>query len=261
MKFKSLFFTLIISIMFIFAGCSSDVDCSSQDTDYIKYTYDKESKLCVVSEQKQKDVCGNGIIEDGETYCSCAKDVQKSHPTLGCQGTLGTYLEKSCNIDEQCVLTQNSKVVEQIKSLEFKNSDVIISGRFKLNTPFIQNSEDSNVVEVSLELFKFPSTSSKISSVVVNEITMENSGGLLYASQDLNKPLSAVGSSIDKIYLDLADISKYQSKESLKIKVIISYTKDYLDSKGQITKSEDKKETLVASLGTWEIINPNFFIN
>lgn len=259
MKFKTLFFTLFLATTLIFAGCSSDVDCSGEDTKYIQYIYDKDTKLCVVANQVQKNVCGNGVIEDGENYCTCSKDVQKSHPTLGCDGTLGDYLEKSCNVDKKCTLTQNNKVVEQIKSSEFKNSDLILSGRFKLNKPFIQNSDDSNVIESSLELFKYPSTSSIISDVVVNEIIVENSAGILFASQELNKPLSTLGSSLDKIYLDLADVTKYYSKESLKVKVIVSYTKDSLSSSGEITKSEDKKETLTASLGSWEIINPNFF--
>ncbi len=258
MNFKRLFFPFSIIFLIFLSACSGPVDCSSQDTSYVKYTYDSEQELCVVSNQIQKDVCGNGIIEDGESFCSCAKDVPKVHPTLGCNGEEGEYLEYTCSSEQTCVLAQNKQIVEQTKSLEFKNSDVVFSARVNLNKPFIQNLYNENKVVLDIELLKLPQTSSRISGIIIDEILIENSQGIIYSSNVLNKAFTTLGSKQDNLEFSLSDTTKYKSSESLKFKVLVSYTKEFLDSKGAVTKTENKVETLTASLGTWEIVNPNF---
>jgi hypothetical protein len=164
----------------------------------------------------------------------------------------------ACSSSNQCVLTQNSKVVEQTKSLEFKNSDVVFSGRVTLNSPFIQNSNDENKVSVVLEFFKLPSTSNRISNVVVDELIIENSGGILFASQTLNKAFPSLGAKTDVISLDLNDITEYEDRENLRFKIVVSYVEESLSSSGEVTKTENKIETLTSSLGTWNLINSNF---
>ena len=121
MKFKSLILIFFLSFILIFSSCSKAQDCSTQDTKYEKYQFNTDTKSCEVSKTIKKDICGNNVIEEGETYCNCKQDVIKSHPVLGCDGTLGDYLEKSCSEQNECILIQNNKVVEKTKSIELKN--------------------------------------------------------------------------------------------------------------------------------------------
>ena len=107
-------------------------------------------------------------------------------------------------------------------------------------------------------MFKFPSTSSHISNVLVKEMKIENSAGVLLASVIYNEELSGIGEKLSTNKISLGDTKKYYSKDSLKMKLDVSYTKESLDSKGEVTKTENKIETLTASLGRVEIINPNF---
>ncbi len=256
MKFtKSFFLIAISSILILFSGCS-DPDCSSQDTTYTKYTYDEESGQCL-GKEIQKDVCGNGVIEDGETYCNCEKDVPKVHPIYGCDGELGEYLEKSCQKDK-CILTQNEKVIEQTKTIEFKNSDLTIEGKFLINNPLILNTNDKNGIQTTLSLFKTSSTYD-IKNIIVKELKIENSKNIEFGYEQYNKPLAKIGDKLETRKISIADTAEYETKETLKVKIVVSYTKETVNSDGETIKSEEKIETLSGSLGYIPLINPNFY--
>ncbi len=258
---KKIFSFLFLLILVIFiSGCgTSEEDCKKLDTTYKKYYLDEESGECLYKTLK-KDICGNGVIEEGETYCNCPKDVDKSNPKLGCDGVLGDYLEKTCNKEtKKCEYFQNNKVVLETKVLEFKNSDIIIEGEFKLNRPFIINSADNNVLSVKLSLFNIlESSNKKITNIKVKSISIINGKNILFGNFDFNKNLNNIGDELPEAKIKLNDISSYKSRENLKIKLVISYIKTYIGSNGEITKTENKVETLSQSLGYWEIINPNF---
>ncbi len=254
-SFKSFFLIIIASFLILLSGCS-EPDCSSQDTTYTKYTLDEESGLCLPT-QIPKDVCGNGIIEDDETYCSCAKDVDKKTPEIGCDGELGEYLEKTCQKD-QCILTQNEKVIEQTKTIEFKNSDLTIEGKFIINNPLILNTNDKNGIQTSLSLFKTSSTYN-IKNINVKELKIENSKNIEFGFEEYNQQFSKVGDKLETRKISLADTADYETKESLKVKIVVSYTKETLNSANEVSKSEEKIETLSGSLGYIPLINPNFY--
>ncbi len=249
--------TILITLTFI-SACSQE-DCSLKDTTYEKFTFNKELGECV-SKKIKENVCGNKIPEDKETYCNCPSDVKKTHPIYGCSGTTGEYLENTCNEKTKiCGLYQNKKVVNENKELQFKNSNIIINGNFNLNRPFILNTQDNNKVEIQLSLFNTPSTSKNIEKIIIKDISIENSKGVKLGKYIFNKELINIGDKTDSIKIELADTIKAESKETLKIKINIEYTIEYLDSKGEITKTENKIETLTSSLGSWEFINPNFY--
>ncbi len=259
MKFKFNIFFIFVLFLLIFSGCSKE-DCSLKDTTYKKYSYDETSKTCVVSKTIKENVCGNTIIEDKETFCNCPKDVIKTHPTAGCTGTLGTYLEKSCSEEKTCVLKQNEKVVMQPKSVEFKNSDFTINGVFNLNLPYIQNTYDDNKIEIELKLFKVNTQSVNIKNIIVKEVTFEDANAILLGTVVYNEEIDMAKSSLSKKSIAFSDVSKYEKKEAIKIKMVVTYNKEFLDSTGKVTKTETAKiETLTGSLGTWTIINPNLY--
>ena len=250
---KNIFFVFLVCFVLVFAGCS-DVDCSTLDTTYEKYS---EVDGECIAKKIDRDVCGNDIAEEGENYCSCSEDVPKSHPLLGCEGSKGDYLEKMCS-DDECVLKQNDKVVPQKKSIDFKNSDVHFKGDFIINVPFIINSEDDNKISVELEYFKQIAKGSEIKDLTVKNLIIKNSNLIEFAEIVYNQKVAqGQGYTFRKIEFDIADTTKPEIKESLRAELIISYTIDRFNSRGELEKSEDKIETLVGGLGFWTIINAN----
>jgi len=259
---KKLLIIIILLFTLIFlSGCGgpTDQDCKAKDTTYNKYKFDEGSGTCIYR-TIQKNVCGNGVIEDGETYCNCPKDVTKTNPKFGCDGIIGDYLEKSCNKQTKtCDFFQNKKVVTETKILDFKNSDVYLQGEFTFSKPFILNSADKNQISIILSLFNFPSTSKQISDLQIKSIFLLNSNNIKYGSFEFNKPLNNIGDSLAGIKIKLNDIAEYKKRGNLKVKLVVSYRVDYLNSKGEVTKSENKVQILVSSLGYLDIINPNLY--
>lgn len=259
MNFRFNIFFIFVLFALIFSGCSKE-DCSLKDTTYKKYSYDDTLKQCVVSKTIKENVCGNAVIETGETFCNCPKDVIQTHPTLGCTGTLGTYLEKGCSEEKMCVLKQNEKVVMQPKSVEFKNSDITFNTIFNLNLPYIQNSFDENKVEIEVKLFKLNTQSVNIKNIIVKEITFEDANSIILATAVYNEQIDMSKYTLSKKVVEFSDVSKYEKKEAIKVKLVVTYDKEYLDSTGKVIKNENSKiETLIGSLGTWTIINPNLY--
>ena len=255
---KSIFFVFLVCGVLVLAGCSS-VDCSTLDTTYEKYS--EVGGECV-AKKIDRNVCGNSVPEEGEGYCSCPEDVQKSDPNLGCEGTKGDYLEKMCSDEDECVLKQNDKVVPQKKSVDFKNSDVYFKGDFVINVPFIINSEDDNKVSVELEYFKQIAKRSEIKDLTVKNLIIKNSNLIEFAEIVYNQKVTqGQGYTFRKKEFEIADTTKPEIKESLKAELIISYTIDRFNSRDELQVSEDKLETLVASLGSWRIINANHLLD
>ena len=252
---------MIMTFSLFFSGCTKVPICEEQNTPYIKYVLDKETSKCIISEEIEKDVCGNGIAEESndETFCSCPEDVTKTHPTLGCKGEKGDYLEYRCSKQDKCELFQNAKIVNQIKSIEFKNTDLKFNVDFSIPSPFILDTLDNNVIKADLTYFK-GSTSNliKLSNIVVKELNLKNSAGIKFGENKYNEIVSTPGQKLNSKNFELAKTTKYFTTESLKSELVISYTKSIFNSKGEVTKTEQKIETLKASLGNWEIINPNF---
>jgi len=261
-KYNSKIFLSILFLLslFLFSACGEDIDCSKQDTKYLKYKLDEETKKCVISQEIPKDECGNGVTEDGESYCNCPDDVDKMHPKYGCDGELGEYLEKSCNeFTKECAFTQNKKVVEETKSLEFKNSDLTLSTKVIYNSPFILNTAKENSMKFDIELLKFGSTDKKYKNILIKDLRIEDSSSNVLANIEYNENLANLGSKLSIKEVGFADTKKYDTTSTLKLKLVISYSVDYLDSQGYVTKTVPKVETLISSIPRFKIINPNFY--
>lgn len=257
MKKKKLFFLFLISF-FLISGCGSHEDCSLKDSTYVKYSWNDDIGKCI-AKKIQKNLPNNGIIEEGETYCNAPKDVPKDHPEFGCSGTLGKYLEKKC-VNDECVLTQNKLVKDITKELEFKNSDLILKGKFKLKTPFILNTQDNNKVSVSLSFFNEVSPVKKVSNLKIKKLMILNSASEILIEHPFEKILPKIESSTKTVNLPLAETTAYDKRESLKVQLVISYFLTIYDSKGEVLKGPDEiKTTLTSSIGYWNIINPDFY--
>lgn len=261
MKFKKFSLFLLVALsLFLFSGCGEEIDCSSQDSTYIKYKLNEDTDICEVAKEIPEDECGNEIPEEGETYCNCPKDVGKSHPKLGCFGSKGTYLNKSCDdFTKTCVLSQNNKVVKETKSLEFKNSDLVFNTRAEYNTPFILHTVENNEISLEISLLKFGSSSKNYKNIFVKELRIEDSKSNILATIDYDQQVTGVGSTLKPMSTALADTKEYDFTSTLKFKLVVSYEIEYLDSQGYVTKTVPKIETLSSSLSKFKIINPNFY--
>lgn len=254
---KKIYFIFLLIPMLVLAGCGEDPDCSSYDTTYQKFSYNSETKQCEVTRNIQRDVCGNGIIEKDETYCNCPEDVPEEHPEFGCFGAVGAYLEKTCNQKKECGLYQNERVVEQTRSLDFRNSDITFSSRITLGSPFIQFSDDNNKISINLEVFQI-NTNVQITNINVQNLLIEGtSTGTLYAEVPYNQKVTNRGDKLTPKQIELAAAPKYEHKEQLRLTLAITYDRSILDRDGNVVRTEQKVERLVASLGNWDIINPN----
>ena len=258
MKFKNLLIIFFLSITMIFAGCSGSKDCSEFNNDYERYSFDEELKECVVYQSVQKDICGNGVIDGDDTFCSCPADVPKTHPTLGCSGELGDYLEKSCSEELECSYTKNNKVVLQPKSIEFKNNDLNFKSTVKIDTPFVLNTIDESVLLFETELFQIY-TSNPLRNINVRDLTIKNRGSTILGSITYDTDIQGQGSKLPSAKVNLGDTNAYKSQEDLIFEMIVSYTVDNVDRDGNVVSSDEKLVTLSSGLGRWTIINPNFF--
>ena len=66
MRIKNLTFVFFLSLLLVFGACSKS-DCSEFNTKYDTYSLDEELGECVVSKSIERDICGNGVLEDDET--------------------------------------------------------------------------------------------------------------------------------------------------------------------------------------------------
>lgn len=269
MKFKYIISVFFLSLMLILAGCGEEIDCSKQDTDYKKYGLDEASDTCVIVETIRQDVCGNGIAEEGESFCNCPKDVVKDHPDYGCDGTLGDYLEKTCSEKNECVLTQNKKVADETKSLQIKNRDIIFETKVTLPKPFIltgdKDSEikvdEDNKIDIDISYFNIIPENTNIVDLTIKEIKIENTGSVILGNLDVNEKLSKVGDKLDTKSISLSSTNEYKKIENVIVKFEISYTKETLNKDGSLYKSEFIPTSLTLGLGKFEIINPDLYEN
>ena len=263
MKFQKIIIVfVIIGVLFFLSGCGGPTnnDCKAKDTTYVKYTLDPDTGMCI-PKTIPKNVCGNRIKENGETYCNCPSDVLKTDPVVGCSGTLGNYLVKECdNKTKTCKYFQNKKVIEETKQLDLKNSDIWLQGTFTFDKPFILNTANNDVIKIDLSLYNFPSSGEKISNLKVKSISIVDYSNVVYAHFDFNKDLTNIGDSLPEVDLKLSQTNSYDSRKNLNVKLTVQYTVNYLDRNEKIVKVENKIQTLTSSLGYLEIINPNLYV-
>ncbi len=256
MKLYLIFF---FSFLLIISACSNqEIDCSEYDTTYVKYKYDAESEKCEVLKNIPQDECGNGILEKGEDKCSCPEDFKISNPDDACTGNLGDFLNYKCNKNDECVLFQNEKVIPQSKDIEFKNNDLNFRVIFTINNPLIINVEDDSRIEVSVMYFK-NTNGFKYKDIIVKELSLEDSTNTILGKAIYEEKLDEIGQKVKDKKIEISAITKYEEKIPIRANLIISYTKETYDNKGELIKSEEKIETLKNSLGTYTIINPLFF--
>jgi len=157
MKKTNFIFLLVIPLLILISSCSKEIpDCSSQNTPYEKYKYDKVAQKCIVSESIQENVCGNNIKEKGETYCNCKKDVPDKTISIeegGCSGGKGEFLTYECNsLTKKCELFITDKVKKNSKLLSLREG-----GNFALDAqvnyffPFMMYRHKVNI-EILLNL-------------------------------------------------------------------------------------------------------------
>ena len=258
MDIKKIILISFLSLTILLAGCSSDVDCSTKDTTYTKYGLNEETGECEVVEELEEDVCGNGVKEDGETYCNCEEDVGKEHPEDGCFGEVGQYLENACSQANQCVVQENSKVTSQTKQLEFRTNDLEIKGEFTLDSPYITSEDLNNAIEMQLQLFSVDQDEKNVKNIKVQSVQFFNRDDVKLAQSNLGQSFSGMGSTLNPESVVLEPLPEREEDISLIVNIPITYTVEHLDREGKVERTEQKIEELRESLGRWTFINPEF---
>ena len=255
---KKLFNFLFVFFLVILVSCSNNsFDCSSYDTNYEKYTYDMESEKCILTEKIRENICGNSILEEDETYCNCPTDVLKEHPNLGCFGSEGEFLENICSDKLECVLSENEKVSQETKEVVFKNSEINIKADMTIKKPFIINAVEDNKINFEFELFEVQTNRVAISNIILKEIVIKDSKGVVIASKDIDKNLAKIDDKINED-LEVNNMGEYSNNLNMKAELIVDYRKVSLNSQGEEIKSENKREILKYSLGYYIILDANF---
>ncbi len=255
-----------ICFLFLFSGCSAKVeDCSGLDSVYENYAWDEELKECIVSQTLQRDVCGNGIAEDGETYCNCPEsgggDVAEDDPEYGCSGNKGVYLEFMCSEENECVLEVNDKIEDITARKDFD----INSGAFNLEIlasykqPFMI---DRHWMEVEVFLKKLEDSSKKkISNVRIKTISIETRDGEVLGYIEWNKAFTDLYQRSDvPIQLDRVSMSTFDKKYRF-VNVVLfgTYDKIEYNTQGEIYK-DDKNLPIEIKYqfdSEFDVINPN----
>lgn len=250
------FSTGLLAFFLILAGCSSIPDCSTQNTQYVTYAFNEDSAQCEVVEQVEKDVCGNGVQEQGETYCNCQEDVNKEHPELGCFGEKGEYLESMC-VEEQCVVQQNEKVVSQTKQLEFRNSDFTIKAELEYNSPYITSEDVESEIGIRLELFS-TNQDRNIKNIRVQSVEFFNRDDVKLGESNLGTTFSGQGSVLSPRSVEFSPLGVEEEDVFITVVLPVTYTVEYLNSDGSVSRTEQKTEDLRESLGRITFINPVF---
>lgn len=250
-------FLLLVPILILLSGCGEDPDCSENNTDYVTYKYDAESESCVVASTVQKDVCGNSIIEEGENYCNCAKDVSVSHPILGCEGSVGDYVEKVCR-SEVCVYDVNSKVVSQTKIIDFQGEGIGFKGEIKLGNPLVFNTYTPSTIELTIEpSFIAESDTYKLKNIKVNSLEILDESQTKLADINYGEIIEGFDTSITKKF-ELEPINRYNQEVTLIMYFSVTYDAEIYDGIGTLVRTDTKRETVSGGLG-WSAINPDFY--
>jgi len=257
---KKLFLFFLI-VAFLVSSCNKEIpDCSLQDNTYEKYSYNPDSNQCVLTSTIQKDVCGNKIIEEGETACNCPKDVDINTPNSngGCSGSKGEFLKYYCeDKTKTCELAVTDKV-------EKKSSNPILraSGEFEFDSkiyyfqPFMT---DRHKIKVDLYLKDIKNSESvKIKDIVLRKAYIETSSDLL-GTIDLNKKFSEKFEDYSfEIPLDQFSFDTFDtSYKNIKIRLFLSYNRESY-SNGKLSGVEEKTIDLKESfLDELKLINPS----
>ena len=268
MKFKNfskLFILFFVSL--IFSSCSEIPDCSIQNTDYKIYEYDESRDGCVLVKQITKNTPTNGIIEEGENFCTAPSDVPQDHPTLGCNGGIGEYLKYQCQ-NKKCILDKTDEVKDIIKELKVKKGgDVEFLIKLTIPTPYIfTNYEESNLnfehkAGVNVEFFdRIQETNSNVivKDLLFEKITITDYNKNVLAQIDFDKSFNNLREEVSDDFF-LKEIDEYKSEEKLYLETTISYTRITLNNKGEVTKVQNMRENLPRTyIDKYTIINPKY---
>lgn len=243
MNSKSYLFLLFLSSLLILSSCSGELpNCTDKDTDYVKYDWNEELKSCEIIKKIDKNKCGNGVQEGSETFCNCPKDVDKKLDIEegGCSGNKGDYLEYVCNDKKICELEVTDKVKKNSKLISLKSgSNFAIDAQVYYYLPFML---DRHNVEVEFLLKDIADTKTiKVRDVIIRKIYLVTQSKDLLSSQTSNAQFGEKFSIIKtKIPLNEFSLDTFNKDvKNVYLKLLISYTKDTYDSKGEtIIKTE-----------------------
>lgn len=235
MKNFFLLLGVLLSLMLIFAGCGGkEIDCSTQNTPYVKYTYDEDQKECVVLSSVQMNECGNGVPEEGENYCNCpvddGGDVEKDDSEFGCFGNEGDYLSYSCNEDtNSCELYITDKVQKNQKLVSLNNGKTFqFDVQVEYFKPFILDERNNNIKLKFLLKNIRDEDRYKIKDIVIRNVYVVTRDGRILGEKNINKMFAKKLDSYEfEMSLDGFSINQFEQKMSnVEVKALITFTEE-----------------------------------
>jgi hypothetical protein len=256
-KIHNFIFLFLISFTLIFSGWGEISDCSLKNTDYKKYTYNEDTEVCTLTTKIKANVCGNGIVESGETFCNCEKDVEMKNPLYGCFGNVGEFASKQCEIStNKCELKQNKdKISKEIKEILLKNSYLKFNFKFEILKPFVINSFDNNKIKIEVELFDFRNGNTlKAENIIFETLKLKDSYGIVLGEIAINSNFNKLSQKVSKEII-LNELAKSTQTTKIKLEAVISYSKNTYNKEGKLVKSQKLKEILKGTLGKYTLID------
>lgn len=242
---KQLLTLFFLSTLFLLASCGEDqavLDCASQNNEYVTYAFDEETASCYIVSEIDRDVCGNDIAEEGETFCNCPEDISQTLPLEegGCNGDKGEFLSYACREDE-CVLEVTDKVTTSTKIVDMSaGSDVKLGASISYAYPFMI---DRHNFDVRVSLDDFMNTENiKIKKVNIVKAFIVSSAGDQLGRADIRKEFK---SKFDEIPFNV-ELSGFsfdtfnQEYRNVEFKLQGTYVKETYDNDGKLIKSEEK---------------------
>ena len=257
---KTLFFLVMFFI--VFAGCSSEKDCNSMNTDYTTYSYDEELDKCVLVDEIERDICGNSVQEEGETYCNCPSDVKDKDVPIeegGCSGNKGEFLSYYCNDEtNDCELRVTDKVKQNSKLISLRaGSDVEFEATVEYYFPFMI---DRHNVEIDVLLKKFKNSEDlKVKNINLRKVYIVTTDDELLGHINVNEEMEEQYDNIKlNIPLDAFTFETFDiEKRNVLLKFLVNYDKVRYND-GEIYKETSETEEIQEIFETkLHIIDPD----
>lgn len=251
MRFNYFFLFFLFFSLFFISGCGTQevqkITCPSDST-YLKYTYHTDTNTCSKT-IIPKDKCGNGVAEpktNNENFCNCPADIHDVKLAIdkgGCSGNKGDYLKYYCNANTN---TCDTKITNAVKKVPAKLLTLSDGGYFSFETqvdyykPFIL---DKQKIKLSFMLKNFMDTDTlKVTNINLRKIYIITDSNEILGQKILNKKFEK---KYDSYILDLPLTgftldSFTKNYNGINLKILVSYTKNTYNNKGELFKSEEE---------------------
>jgi hypothetical protein len=231
---------IFLIFILIISGCKGECEVSSDCPSQTCKTASCIGKKCQY--ETIEDCCGNGICEDTENKCTCARDCGtcsgKGKVKIGSRTYDTEYLEYLCENNE-CVLG-----VEEDKAKEMSLLDENNFGYFKLETLVTFNKPfDTRKDSFNFRITLKDATDDVVLPIKIKKIVVRE-GEVLFGERRFNLALDEIGSEVTVKVPVTYELDELEEEKRLSYKIDYEYKKKVKDQR-QPNGTYTYKEELV----------------